>query len=212
MAVLGPTAAPLVARFPGPPRPDPASVRDQRALPGHDSCSHRRRWPPAARAAGRPDDPVRLFLTGVSIIEMRPGAPAARGPSYSGHAFPGGRPAGRIARTPGGRYGRGVTDRAGEVLVIGAGVAGLTTAVCLAESGLAVTVQASELASSRRRQPWPVLHGTEQDVVVGTRTMYCDRRGADAAVERRQGFWLSEEAATPWFGQTVIERWLDDLA
>jgi D-amino-acid oxidase len=38
-----------------------------------------------------------------------------------------------------------VTDRAGEVLVIGAGVAGLTTAVCLAESGLAVTVQARHL-------------------------------------------------------------------
>jgi D-amino-acid oxidase len=38
-----------------------------------------------------------------------------------------------------------VTDRAGEVLVIGAGVAGLTTAVCLAESGLAVTVQARQL-------------------------------------------------------------------
>src|ERR1700729_123444 len=44
-----------------------------------------------------------------------------------------------------GRYGRGVTDRAGEVLVIGAGVAGLTTAVCLAESGLAVSVQARQL-------------------------------------------------------------------
>jgi len=38
-----------------------------------------------------------------------------------------------------------MTDRAGEVLVIGAGVAGLTTAVCLAESGLAVTVQARHL-------------------------------------------------------------------
>jgi D-amino-acid oxidase len=38
-----------------------------------------------------------------------------------------------------------VTDRAGEVLVIGAGVAGLTSAVCLAESGLAVTVQARQL-------------------------------------------------------------------
>jgi D-amino-acid oxidase len=38
-----------------------------------------------------------------------------------------------------------MTDRAGEVLVIGAGVAGLTTAVCLAESGLAVTVQAGQL-------------------------------------------------------------------
>jgi D-amino-acid oxidase len=37
-----------------------------------------------------------------------------------------------------------VTDRAVEVLVIGAGVAGLTTAVCLAESGLAVAVQASQ--------------------------------------------------------------------
>src|ERR1700733_9193696 len=49
------------------------------------------------------------------------------------------------ARFPAGRYGRGVTGRAGEVLVIGAGVAGLTTAVCLAESGLAVTVQARQL-------------------------------------------------------------------
>src|ERR1700733_7402701 len=49
------------------------------------------------------------------------------------------------ARFPAGRYGRGVTDRAGEVLVIGAGVAGLTTAVCLAESGLTVTVQARQL-------------------------------------------------------------------
>ena len=29
--------------------------------------------------------------------------------------------------------------------MIGAGVAGLTTAVCLAESGLAVTIQAGEL-------------------------------------------------------------------
>jgi D-amino-acid oxidase len=38
-----------------------------------------------------------------------------------------------------------VTDRAVEVLVIGAGVAGLTTAVCLAEAGLAVTVQAGQL-------------------------------------------------------------------
>jgi D-amino-acid oxidase len=38
-----------------------------------------------------------------------------------------------------------VADRAGEVLVIGAGVVGLTTAVCLAESGLAVTIQAGEL-------------------------------------------------------------------
>jgi D-amino-acid oxidase len=38
-----------------------------------------------------------------------------------------------------------VTDRADEVLVIGAGVAGLTTAVCLAESGLGVTVQARQL-------------------------------------------------------------------
>jgi D-amino-acid oxidase len=37
-----------------------------------------------------------------------------------------------------------VTDRAVEVLVIGAGVAGLTTAVCLAEAGLAVTVQAGQ--------------------------------------------------------------------
>jgi D-amino-acid oxidase len=37
-----------------------------------------------------------------------------------------------------------VTDRTGQVLVIGAGVAGLTTAVCLAETGLAVTVQAGE--------------------------------------------------------------------
>jgi D-amino-acid oxidase len=37
-----------------------------------------------------------------------------------------------------------MTDRAGEVLVIGAGVAGLTTALCLAESGLAVTVQGRE--------------------------------------------------------------------
>jgi len=38
-----------------------------------------------------------------------------------------------------------VTERAGEVLVIGAGVAGLTTAVCLAEAGLGVTVQAGQL-------------------------------------------------------------------
>jgi D-amino-acid oxidase len=38
-----------------------------------------------------------------------------------------------------------VADRADEVLVIGAGVAGLTTAVCLAEAGLAVTIQAGRL-------------------------------------------------------------------
>jgi D-amino-acid oxidase len=38
-----------------------------------------------------------------------------------------------------------VADRAVEVLVIGAGVAGLTTAVCLAETGLAVTIQAGRL-------------------------------------------------------------------
>jgi D-amino-acid oxidase len=38
-----------------------------------------------------------------------------------------------------------VADRAGEVLVIGAGVVGLTTAVCLAETGLGVTVQAGQL-------------------------------------------------------------------
>jgi D-amino-acid oxidase len=38
-----------------------------------------------------------------------------------------------------------VADRAGEVLVIGAGVVGLTTAVCLAEAGLGVTVQAGRL-------------------------------------------------------------------
>jgi D-amino-acid oxidase len=38
-----------------------------------------------------------------------------------------------------------VTDRAGDVLVIGAGVAGLTTAVCLAEAGLAVAIAAQQL-------------------------------------------------------------------
>ncbi|MGD0923943.1 MAG: FAD-dependent oxidoreductase [Streptosporangiaceae bacterium] len=38
-----------------------------------------------------------------------------------------------------------MADRAVEVLVIGAGVAGLTTGVCLAEAGLAVTIQADRL-------------------------------------------------------------------
>jgi len=38
-----------------------------------------------------------------------------------------------------------MTGHAVEVLVIGAGVAGLTTAVCLAEAGLAVTIQAGQL-------------------------------------------------------------------
>ncbi|MGI8449003.1 MAG: FAD-dependent oxidoreductase [Streptosporangiaceae bacterium] len=38
-----------------------------------------------------------------------------------------------------------MTDRAGEVLVIGACVAGPTTAVCLAEAGLGVSIQAGEL-------------------------------------------------------------------
>ena len=49
------------------------------------------------------------------------------------------------ARSHAGRYRRGMTDRAVEVLVIGAGVVGLTTAVSLAESGRAVTVQARQL-------------------------------------------------------------------
>jgi len=38
----------------------------------------------------------------------------------------------------------GVTDRAVDVLVLGAGVAGLTTAVCLAEAGLRVLIRAAQ--------------------------------------------------------------------
>jgi D-amino-acid oxidase len=41
-------------------------------------------------------------------------------------------------------YGRGVTGRQPDVLVIGAGVCGLTTAICLAEAGCAVTVAAAD--------------------------------------------------------------------
>ncbi len=40
-----------------------------------------------------------------------------------------------------GRYGRGVTQRPLDVLVIGSGVAGLTTAVCLAEAGRSVAIR-----------------------------------------------------------------------
>ena len=44
-------------------------------------------------------------------------------------------------------YGRGVSSGEPDVLVIGAGVSGLTTAICLAEAGLAVTVAAADPAA-----------------------------------------------------------------
>jgi D-amino-acid oxidase len=54
------------------------------------------------------------------------------------------RAAGRPAPDPG--YGQKVQSRQPDVLVIGAGVSGLTTAICLAEAGLWVTVAAAQPA------------------------------------------------------------------
>ena len=52
------------------------------------------------------------------------------------------------------RYGRMMTSSEPDVLVIGAGVSGLTTAICLAEAGARVTVTPRRRRRGPR-QPWP---------------------------------------------------------
>src|ERR1039457_1701167 len=99
---------------------------------------------PRFKACGCSSQPSPIFVAKPRPGRIRgtPSWPAASpaGPNPSAVSWRMGLTAGSCRRE---RYGRSMSSRELEVVVIGAGVSGLTTAICLPEAGLAVGVHAA---------------------------------------------------------------------